>query len=204
VHRHLVRPDATVLAAQAVAAGRRLARGGAPRIAPGAPGVTGAVENAHIRMPVELHQPHAQGRRVPVEHHRRVRADPRARHQPLQRGGASGAVASILQVGVDVPQHGTVDVPAVVGGRADVDFDHAEIGVFEMPGQPARVDKHPIAETWPWPGYSFLCCRFHLNLPIYGCLREQFYDGAIAATLPQRWRNLGVRARPDPGPLQGR
>ena len=150
-------------------------------------------------MPVELHQPQAHGRRVPVEHHRRVRADPRARHEPLQHGSAHGAVAGILQVRVDVPQHGTVDVPVVIGGRADVDFDHAETGVVEVSGQPARVDQHPTAETWPWPGRSLLCCRLHLNLPHSGCLRGQFYDGAIAITLPRRWRNLGVR-----GPYRSR
>src|SRR5208282_4165580 len=107
--------------------------------------------------------------------------------------GDHGAVAGILHGGVDVPQHGTVDVPVVVGGRADVDFDHAETGVVQVPGQPARVDEHPIAGTWPWPGCSFLCCRFHLNLPDLRTSSGQFYDGVIAATLPRRWRNLGVR-----------
>ena len=93
-------------------------------------------------MPVELHQPQAQGGRVPVEHHRRVRADPRARHQPLQRGGAHEAVIGVLQVGVDVPQHRAVDVPVVVGGRADVDLDHPHVRVGQVSLQPFRIDQH--------------------------------------------------------------
>ena len=148
-------------------------------------------------MPEELHQPQAQGGRVPVEHHRRVRADPRALHQPLQRGGAHGAVSGVLHVGVNVPEHGAVDVPVVVGGRADVHLDHPHIWVVEVPGQPDGIDQHALVGTWPCSGCSLLCCCLHLTLLVSvssGTVLRRSHCHDVAPTLAKPWR---TRAGPD-------
>src|SRR5215472_10325205 len=125
-------------------------------------------------MPVQLHQPQAQRGRVTVEHDGRVRADPRALDELLDRLRAYGVVVGVLQVGVDVPQHRAVDVPVVVGGRADVDFDHPDRRVVQVCFQPL-----PVRE------------RLHENLPLLRLPSGMFYGGALVgtlSTLAKPWR----------------
>ena len=80
-------------------------------------------------MAVDIQQPQAQGRRISVEHNRRVTVDTGVGHEPLQGGRSNGVVLGVFQIGVDVPQHCAIDVPVVVRGRADVDFDHPHRGL---------------------------------------------------------------------------
>jgi hypothetical protein len=187
VHDRLVRPDARVRLAQRGGAGWRLARGGGPRVAFGPPGVAGAVEDAHVLVPVQLHQPQAQGGRVPVEHHRGVRADPRARDEGLQRGAVHGAVAGVLQVGVDVPEHGAVDVPVVVGGRADVDLNDPYPRVIQVSAQPSPVRQYP-AGSRRRPGHGLICCCLHGNLPE---IAVAFEDSSTAGSLSPGCQDVG-------------
>jgi hypothetical protein len=50
-------------------------------------------------------------------------------------------VAGVLQVAVDVPQHGTLDVPLVVRAPAHIDLDYPHRGVVQVRVQPGGVDE---------------------------------------------------------------
>ena len=134
------------------------------------------------------HQPQAKCWRVPVEHHRGLRADPRARDDPLKGPGADGAVVGVLQVAVDVPQHGAVDVPVVIGGRAYIDFDHPHQRVVQVRCQPLPSGEDLAACTVARPGCCRVCCRLHGNL--LGTL-VAFRDRSTAAPLPSRCDDVG-------------
>jgi hypothetical protein len=105
-------------------------------------------------MAVQLHEPERHGGRVAVEHHRRVRTDPRTAEEPFDRRGIGQPVVGVLEVGVHIPQNGPVNVPVVVGGRADVDFNHPYTRVGKVSFQPLRIDEHPVAGAWARLGDS--------------------------------------------------
>ena len=126
-------------AARSARIGRSRRRGGSRphgrlgrRLAPGmAPARQVSREQSRIRasqMAVQLHEPETQAR---ARTRRRPRSSPGG--SPSGPGGArrravDKAVVRVFEIGVDVPQHSAVDVPLVVGRRADVDLHHPQSG----------------------------------------------------------------------------
>ncbi len=177
-HRGVVRAHEPVFVGQGVAGGGRLGRGTAPGTALIPPRVAGAVQDAHVGVAVQLHQPETHGRPVPVADHRGVGADSATGQEPLHRGGVDQPVVGVLEVGVDVPQHGPVDVPFVVGEPAHVDLDHPDPGVVQVRFQPLgrhenvwrgapvrarpRSGMLPSSSMPPWArGFLRLALRWH-------------------------------------------
>jgi hypothetical protein len=80
-----------------------------------------------------------------VEHHDGVGSDAGPGQQPHRRLGPDEPVVGILQVTVDVPQYGALDVPLVVGAPAHVDLDHPHRGVMQVRIQPVGVDENAHA-----------------------------------------------------------
>ena len=143
-HRRVAGPEPTVLPGQDIRGGRGRGRLPAHRVARIPPGVSRAIEDAHVVVAVELHQPEAHGGRIAVAHDGGVRADAGKGQEPFGRRGTDEPVINVLQVTVDVPEHGSVDMPFVVGAAAHVDLDHPHRGVVQVLGQPSSVDENAI------------------------------------------------------------
>ena len=163
-HGGVVRAHVPVFRGQGAAGGGRLGRRTAPGTAVIPPRVAGAVEDAHVGVAVQLHQPETHGGPVPVAHHRRVRADPGTGQEPLHRRGVDEPVVGVLEVGVDVPQHGPVDVPLVVGKPAHVDLDHPHPGVVPVRFQPVGRYQNVRGGVRVAGGQVAGCCGLHLGL----------------------------------------
>jgi hypothetical protein len=91
-----------------------------------------------VRVAVELHQPERERRGIAVAHHRRAGVDTRADEQACHGPGIQQSVLAVLQIAIDVLEHGTGNVTLVVRGRTHVNLDEAHLRIVKVLLEPIR------------------------------------------------------------------
>jgi hypothetical protein len=205
-HGRIVGPNARIRRSQRVSGRRVRSRSiGGPGPLVVHPSSSRTVEHANVRVAVELHQPERERRGVAVAHQRRAGIDTRADEQAFHRRRIQQSVLAVLQVAVDVPEHGTGNVTLVVRRRgSNRCFPAVKAGccsptwssIAIMP--PAEIDSQtrcgPSRYPHRQPRGSTRCCRSYAGSS--GRTRSRV-DRACACgcrpTAASMWRTLRWR-----------